>query len=94
MVIRYPLSKLLEVYYCRELAAHIHKNTEKPSVIVNYATPGLCESELAREAGWGLYCMKLMFARTAEHGARCFVWAAAGGEESQGAYFNNGLVDQ
>lgn len=47
MTDRYSVSKLLEVFYCRELADRI-KKSDKPPVIVNFVNPGLCHSELVR----------------------------------------------
>ncbi|KAL8785909.1 MAG: hypothetical protein Q9195_008430 [Heterodermia aff. obscurata] len=80
---RYPISKLLEVFYCRELAERIGKSS-KPRVIVNFLNPGLCHSELSREAGWFLTVLKFFFARTTEVGSRTLVTATEGGEATHG----------
>ncbi|MCJ1470924.1 hypothetical protein MMC07_009572 [Pseudocyphellaria aurata] len=69
---RYPVSKLLEVLYGRELAKHMDKS-QTPPVVLNLIDPGLCHSELTREAGWGLYFLKLAFARSTEVGSRTLV---------------------
>ena len=84
---RYPVSKLLEVLYGRELAARIAKS-KRPSVTVNLVNPGLCHSELAREAGWGLYFFKLFFARTTEVGSRTLVSGGLAGTDSHGQYMD------
>ncbi|SLM34748.1 short-chain dehydrogenase [Lasallia pustulata] len=85
---RYNVSKLLEVFYTRELAARTKAN-KKSDVIINFVNPGLCHSELAREAGWGLYILKLLLARTTEYGSRTLVNAVEAGQESHGQYMSN-----
>ncbi|KAK3177909.1 putative secondary metabolism biosynthetic enzyme [Lepraria neglecta] len=88
MADRYRVSKLLEVFYTRELAARV-KRSGKPEVIINYLNPGLCHSGLAREAGWRLAIIKFLFARTTEHGSRTLVHAAEAGPESHGQYLSS-----
>ena len=88
MADRYPVSKLLEVFYCRELAERA-KKSGKPFVIMNYLNPGLCHSELARDAGWGLAIVKFFFARTTEVGSRTLVNAIEGGEATHGQYLSS-----
>ncbi|KZP32678.1 retinol dehydrogenase [Athelia psychrophila] len=68
MATRYPTSKLLEVF-CVRAFAELHPADKYP-ITVNTMCPGLCHSELAREAGWGLYIMKLLLARGTEAGSR------------------------
>lgn len=84
---RYPVSKLLEVLYSREMAERI-KGSDKPLVIVNTLNPGLCHSELGRNAGWFLYILKLFFARTTEVGGRTLVNGIEGGEGTHGQYLS------
>lgn len=86
--IRYNVSKLLEVFYCRELADHL-KKSKKPAVVLNFLNPGLCHSELGRDAGWGLTILKFFLARTTEAGSRTLVAAAYAGTESHGQYLSN-----
>ncbi|KAL8947173.1 MAG: hypothetical protein Q9222_006511 [Ikaeria aurantiellina] len=86
---RYPLSKLLEVFYCRELATHMQHDGKQSNVIHNFVTPGLCHSELAREAGWGLAIMKFFLARTTEAGSRNYIAATTAGMESHGKYVDS-----
>ncbi|KAI9871247.1 MAG: hypothetical protein M1830_003144 [Pleopsidium flavum] len=90
---RYNVSKLLEVFFVRELASKTATDSE-PDVIINYINPGLCHSELARDAGWGLYFMKLLLARTTECGSRTLVNAAEAGMESHGQYMSNCRVSR
>ena len=85
---RYPLSKLLEVFYTRELAART-KASGKSSVIINYLNPGLCHSRLSRDGPFLLEVMKFFLARSTEKGSRTLVNAAAQGEESHGAYLSD-----
>ena len=87
MAERYPVSKLLEVFYCRELAERI-ANSSKPRVIVNYLNPGLCHSDLASDAGWFLTILKFFLARTTEVGSRTLVSATEGGEATHGQYLS------
>lgn len=84
---RYPLSKLLEVFYVRELAART-KASGKPDVIINCTNPGLCQSNLGREGVLILEIMKFFLARSAECGSRNQVNAATAGEETHGAYLS------
>ncbi|KAL8827157.1 MAG: hypothetical protein Q9191_003358 [Dirinaria sp. TL-2023a] len=88
MTERYPMSKLLEVFYCRELAAR-HSKSNTPHVIINYLTPGLCHSELTRESALGITLLKFFFARTTEVGSRTLVHAASAGPNSHGQYLRN-----
>lgn len=87
------MSKLLEVLYCRELADHM-KKSEKPAVVLNFVNPGLCHSELGREAGLGLKILKMLLARTTEAGSRTLVAAADAGTESHGQYLSSCRVAQ
>ena len=85
---RYYVSKLLQVYPTRELATRA-KQSGKSNVIINYLNPGLCHSDLGRDSGWFLYFMKLVLARTTEHGSRSLVYAANGGEETNGQFLSD-----
>jgi NAD(P)-dependent dehydrogenase (short-subunit alcohol dehydrogenase family) len=87
---RYPESKLLEVFAVRELVTHM--SSTEPLVVVNMVNPGLCHSELARNAGWGLWFLKLVLARTTEVGSRTLVHGASSGKESHGQYMDDGQV--
>ena len=89
---RYPLSKLLEILAVRHIAPLVSK--AYPGVVLNTTTPGLCHSSLARDAGWGLYLLKLVLARTTEVGSRTLVSPTTAGEESHGKYFINGVVGE
>ncbi|KAK9452819.1 short chain dehydrogenase sol3 [Dipodascopsis uninucleata] len=86
---RYPTSKLIEVLLVRQIAPKL----EDSSVIINMLNPGLCHSELSRNAGLGLQIFKFFLARTTEVGSRTLVAAAVAGKESHGRYMHNGLID-
>jgi hypothetical protein len=86
--VRYPVSKLLEVLYARELAANT-KQSGKPEVIINLINPGLCHSELARDAGWALAILKFLLARSTEYGSRTLVDASEGGPQTHGQYLSS-----
>ncbi|KAL9594974.1 MAG: hypothetical protein Q9179_005160, partial [Wetmoreana sp. 5 TL-2023] len=86
---RYQVSKLLEVFYGRELAARISRS-DKPAIIFNLVNPGLCHSELALKGGdpFALKVMKFFLARTTEEGSRNYLAATSAGPESHGEYMN------
>lgn len=85
---RYNVSKLLEVLYTRELATRTKQNG-KSEVIINFLTPGLCHSELARDAPAFVSILKFFLARTTEAGSRTLVHAASAGSETHGQYLRN-----
>ena len=88
MTDRYPVSKLLGVFYLRELAERTSKSGQ-PFVIINFLNPGLCHSELSRDSGFFLEIMKFLFARTTEVGSRTLVNATTAGEASHGQYLSS-----
>jgi NAD(P)-dependent dehydrogenase (short-subunit alcohol dehydrogenase family) len=91
---QYPLSKLLGVFALRSIAE------EYPSypVTINAVSPGLCHSDLSREAkglqkvAFGL--MKTVLARTTEEGSRTLVSAGIAGPESHGQYLEDCKVGE
>lgn len=90
---RYPVSKLLQVFFTRELASKANPSG-KPGVIINYVNPGFCHSELSRDSGASFSLWKLCVARSTEHGSRSLVYAAQAGEESNGQYLSDCRVKQ
>ncbi|KAI1618568.1 short-chain dehydrogenase/reductase [Exophiala viscosa] len=86
---RYPTSKLLEVLVIRAIAPKLAGS----GVILNYLNPGLCHSELSREAGWGLAILKFFLARTTEVGSRTLVASTTAGPESHGKYMTDAKVE-
>ncbi|KAH9479740.1 Short-chain dehydrogenase/reductase phmF [Psilocybe cubensis] len=78
---RYQTTKLLNILLVRALSERLHR---KP-LITNSANPGFCKTGLRRNlparARFVMWVMDGLFGRTADDGARVFVWAALGGEE-------------
>lgn len=102
MMDRYNVSKLLEVFVVRELAAlttaaNSNSNTPYP-VVISTPNPGFCTSELRREAYEGSFAIRrgirlieAMLERTTEEGARNFVHCAAAGPDYHGQYVSDGV---
>jgi len=88
---RYNVSKLLEVFYCRALAARMTEGG-KPTVTLNFLNPGLCHSELAKDPPLILTIMKALLARTTEVGSRTLVASAAAGHETHGQYMGDSTI--
>jgi NAD(P)-dependent dehydrogenase (short-subunit alcohol dehydrogenase family) len=86
---RYPTSKLLEILVIRQMAPQL----EQSDVILNMLNPGLCHSELARDAGLFMVVMKFVLARTTEVGSRTLVAAAVAGSDSHGKYMNDSHIN-
>ncbi|KAH6646571.1 hypothetical protein BKA67DRAFT_525593 [Truncatella angustata] len=86
---RYATTKLIQVFFARELAHRID-GSEKPNVIVNYVTPGACRTDIHRDLGWSkkasMGILKLVIGRTAEVGSRTLLGGILAGEESHGQY--------
>ncbi|KAI0477756.1 NAD(P)-binding protein [Xylariaceae sp. FL0804] len=98
---QYPLSKLLGAFAVRSIADEQHpaaSSDSYPVVTVNAVSPGLCRSDLAREAtgverlAFGL--MQALLARTAEQGSRTLVAAGVAGPESHGRYLEDCRVGE
>ncbi|PHH92378.1 hypothetical protein CDD83_7660 [Cordyceps sp. RAO-2017] len=89
MLNRYAVSKLLQIFAVREMASR----TDSPyPVTINCLNPGFCHSELAREAGWYLYIMGILLARSTEVGSRTILAAAEAGPETHGKYMSESVV--
>ncbi len=82
------MSKLLEVYAVRQLAALVPLATSR--VIVNLVNPGLCYSALDRNgtpaARFAMAVFRRLLARTTEQGSRTLLHAALAGPESHGKF--------
>ncbi|KPI34388.1 Retinol dehydrogenase 12 [Cyphellophora attinorum] len=99
---RYPVSKLLQILLARYGLAPRLTQQGSP-VVVNYLSPGLCQSELNREGNMVVRIMKAIFGRTAEVGGRILaagVGAAVDGKEGvrlfgegHGKYMRDGVFD-
>ncbi|KAJ3130114.1 hypothetical protein HK098_006173 [Nowakowskiella sp. JEL0407] len=85
---QYQVSKLLEVFAVRAIAER--RPADEYPVTINYLNPGLCHSELSREAKtFQFWLMKAVLARTTEAGSRTLVHAGAQGKETHGEYLSN-----
>jgi NAD(P)-dependent dehydrogenase (short-subunit alcohol dehydrogenase family) len=82
---RYQVSKLLEILALRQLCSLY------PSlpVTINCVNPGLCKSDLAREAPWSLHFLTFLLGRRTEVGSRTVVHAGMAGEETHGEYLSD-----
>ncbi|KNG44538.1 short-chain dehydrogenase [Stemphylium lycopersici] len=90
---QYPVSKLVQLLIVRAIADH-HPAPEFP-VTVNIVNPGLCWSELAREAtSWGFWFFRLVVARSTEVGSRTLVHAGTSGIETHGKYLSDCMVEE
>ncbi|KAF2663427.1 NAD(P)-binding protein [Microthyrium microscopicum] len=88
---RYPLSKQLQLYAVRELAARFP--VSQTNVVVNFVNPGFCRTELSRQAT-GLFkvrfaVMKTLVGRTAEMGSRTLMHGAVAGVQSHGKFLSD-----
>ncbi|KAL1965183.1 hypothetical protein VTN77DRAFT_5937 [Rasamsonia byssochlamydoides] len=87
---RYPVSKLLQLLAAREIAERT-ANTN-PFVIINTLSPGLCYTDLNRNAegmtALVLKVMRALLAWTAEEGSRTLVHATTAGPQSHGIYIS------
>ncbi|KAI9702763.1 MAG: hypothetical protein M1836_007977 [Candelina mexicana] len=90
---RYNVSKLLEVFFVREIAPLL-TSSSKPQIVMNYLTPGLCHSELGREEGFMFTVIKFFLARTTEVGSRSLLYASQAGKESHGKFCQNCMIDE
>lgn len=79
---RYYTSKLLNVFWTRELASRISPG----EVVVNTVNPGFCYSGLHRHSASFINVFLWLFAWTPQQGGSCLVDALVGQEGSHGAY--------
>ncbi|KAI0092207.1 hypothetical protein BDY19DRAFT_990939 [Irpex rosettiformis] len=89
MAHHYEASKLLNVLFTRAFSHHLSPSYSS-SLIPDVVNPGLCVSELARNAPLAfkirIKILHTLFARTAEQGARQVVWAALGPDGKDGPH--------
>jgi retinol dehydrogenase-12 len=93
-LIRYQVSKLLEVLFVRELVSRLSA-TSAPEVPIVMVNPGLCKSELVRDVGpvtkFIVSILMGVFARTTEVGSRTLVIGTTAGKESHGEFMSDGV---
>ncbi|KAJ3511416.1 hypothetical protein NM208_g15434 [Fusarium decemcellulare] len=89
MLKQYSITKLLEMYVVRELAAKVSSS----EVIVVSVCPGLCKSDIARDAPWAMRKMdavwKALYARSPEEGSRTLVSGILLEESAHGGFWTN-----
>lgn len=87
---RYNVSKLLEIFVVRELAARMAPNDP---VIVNALNPGFCQTDLFRHAPFPLsYIVSgglRLLGRSSEVGSRTLMSAVAADKQSHGKYMDS-----
>lgn len=91
---RYPVSKLLLTVSFLSLVDEYFSPGDKSAVTLNILNPGLCYSELSREAGFTFRIMQALFgARSTEVGSRTLVNGAGARPDSHGKYLSNCQVE-
>jgi retinol dehydrogenase-12 len=97
-VLRYNVSKMIELLGIRELATSITNSSKPGDIVVSVINPGFVETDIMREASFlfSLYVKGLskMLSRTPEVGGRILVNAAEGGKETHGQYLDDCKVGQ
>lgn len=95
---RYGISKLIEVLLVREVVSRLQtSNSAAREVVVNLVSPGLCKSELDRNANEPLIAriiggfFRAILDRKTDVGARIFVLAAYAGPSSNGEFLTDGI---
>jgi hypothetical protein len=92
-VLRYYVSKLIQLLVAREFAKELSNSSKPGKVITNVVNPGFVATQIMRHGGpvFQVYLklMKAALSRTAEEGGRTVVNGAEGGEETHGQYLND-----
>lgn len=87
----YRLTKLMEIMAVRHLARLIP--VSRTGVVMNLVCPGLCVTDLTRNAPPSLReridQQRAQYGRTAEDGSRTLLYGAIAGEESHGCYLDS-----
>ncbi|KAH7310884.1 hypothetical protein B0I35DRAFT_439841 [Stachybotrys elegans] len=93
MSLQYAYSKLLILLAARELAESLGDTNGQHAVVLNVMEPGLCRSDLFRNArfpvSWMMAVALPLLGRTSEIGSRCLVHASTAGQESHGRYLED-----
>ncbi|KAK0640972.1 hypothetical protein B0T16DRAFT_514950 [Cercophora newfieldiana] len=87
---RYALTKLVEMYAVREFAAKFP--VKETGVIINMTSPGLCTTQLGRDARTLTRAiqgaLRTAMARSAEEGSRTILHGIVGDEETHGKHLS------
>lgn len=99
MEYRYGIGKRLEVLLVREVVSRLKTSKSAArGVVVNLVSPGLCKSELDRNANAPLVArtiggfLRAILDRRTDVGARTFVLAAYAGPSSNGEFLSDGKI--
>ena len=96
---RYAISKLLNLFFARELASRLPKDSP---LVVNAVNPGFCISGLRRNVPMShaiiFWFWDIFISWSAERGSRQLVFAALGNQENptelQGSYITSSKVTE
>lgn len=91
---RYNVSKLLEVFACRQIAKE--HPVDQLKVTLNFVNPGWCHSELVREMKSNpiVPIVMALFCRSTEVGSRPLVHAGLSGPETHGQFLSDCKVER
>ena len=94
---QYAISKLLALYFMKDLAALTLSQTGEPLILVLACCPGLSSSELYRSFNGGslgkvISLTKKVFANTPKKGSRTLVTAASLGSQVHGGFWKGGKL--
>ncbi|KAH8176364.1 short chain dehydrogenase domain-containing protein [Sarocladium implicatum] len=94
MKARYAVTKLIEIYAIRQLAAE--HPVDKTGVTVNMVDPGICRTNLARDTSSGtratVATLRFIMGRSAEEGSRTILHAIVA--EEHGKFLSNTKVKE
>ncbi|KAF7558902.1 hypothetical protein G7046_g5264 [Stylonectria norvegica] len=92
----YPMTKIVEIVAGRHLAALAP--VSRTGVVINFTCPGLCKTELSRNAPTAFKEMiakqHAEYGRTAEDGSRTLLYAAVAGKESHGCLLDSAAIGE
>jgi len=96
-VVRYNVSKMIELLLVRELASEITKSQKEGNVVASLINPGAVDTAIMRHNEGKAFAvlmagLRKFVMRTAEEGGRTLVFAAYGGKETHGKYLDDCTV--
>lgn len=91
---RYMDSKLIQILIFRHIHSVLRSDSKNEGVVLNILNPGFCYSELGRDGNVMQDVMRFFLARTQEIGGRPIAAGLIAGQESDGKYMHDGVVDE
>jgi retinol dehydrogenase-12 len=99
MMSRYPVSKLLNLFFARELASRLPQDSP---LVINAVNPGFCISGLRRSVPWSrvifYWFLETLASWSTERGSRQLIFAALGNQdkldETKGAYISSSKIEE